>query len=327
MSETAVLSLGSNLGDREANLRAAVADIAALRAVWVDATSGLVETAAVKPAGVDESAPSYLNAIVRVTTDLSADELLAALGAIELAHGRVREVRWGDRTLDVDIITYGDTQREDPALTLPHPRAAERAFVLVPWLELDPARRTARYRQNRCASGGLRECGTLPCGGPFVKRTRPFFLVLLAVLGAGAGLLLQVILGSLGAAAASAPFTLALSLAVIGILVVVFAVPVRRAVRDREKHRVDPFYATRVVVLAKASSIAGSLLLGATASILGFLLSRAVVAAVGSIFTSGAAVVGAVILLVCGLVAENMCSLPPDDEDKGEKILAPERSH
>jgi hypothetical protein len=158
-----------------------------------------------------------------------------------------------------------------------------------------------------------------------VKRTRPFLLVLLAVVGAGAGLLLQVILGSLGAAAASAPFTLALSLAVIGVLVVVFAVPVRRAVRDREKHHVDPFYATRVVVLAKASSIAGSLLLGATASILGYLLSRAVVAAVGSIFTTGAAVVGAAILLVCGLVAENMCSLPPDDEDKGDKILAPER--
>jgi hypothetical protein len=158
-----------------------------------------------------------------------------------------------------------------------------------------------------------------------VKRTRPFFLVLLAVVGAGAGILLQVILASRGAAAASAPVTLALSLAVIGVLVVVFAVPVRRAVRDRDKHKVDPFYASRVVVLAKASSIAGSLLFGATAAIVGYLLTRAVIAAVGSIFTSGAAVVGSIILLVCGLVAENMCILPPDDEDKGEKTLARER--
>ena len=158
-----------------------------------------------------------------------------------------------------------------------------------------------------------------------MKRTRPLVLVLFAVVGAGAGLLLQVILASAGTAVPSAPFTLALSLAVIGVLVVVFAVPVRRSVRDRKKHQVDPFYATRVVILAKASSIAGSLLFGATSAIVGYLLTRTVIAAVGSIFTSGAAVVGSVVLLVCGLVAENMCSLPPDDEDKGEKHLASER--
>lgn len=160
-----------------------------------------------------------------------------------------------------------------------------------------------------------------------MKRTRPVILVLFAVVGAGAGLLLQVVLAAAGTAGVSAPFTLALSLAVIGVLVVVFAVPVRRAVRDREKHRVDPFYATRVVILAKASSIAGSLLFGATSAVVAYLLTRPVVAAVGSIFTSGAAVAGSVVLLVCGLVAENMCSLPPDDEDKGEKNLAPERPH
>lgn len=158
-----------------------------------------------------------------------------------------------------------------------------------------------------------------------MKRTRPFVLVLLAAVGAGGGLLLQVILVSRGLAVVSAPFTLALSLAVIGGLVVVFARPVRRAVRYRDKHKVDPFYATRVVILAKASSIAGSILLGATAATVGYLLTRAVVAAVGSIFTSGAAVVGSIILLVCGLVAENMCTLPPDDEDRGGRDLAPER--
>jgi 2-amino-4-hydroxy-6-hydroxymethyldihydropteridine diphosphokinase len=134
----AVLSLGSNLGDRERTLRAAVADIAALPGVSLDAASGLVQTAAIKTSGVDESAPPYLNAVLRVTTSLSAADLLASVAAIELNHGRVREVRWGDRTLDIDIVSYGDLQQNDPVLTLPHPRAAQRSFVLVPWLEIEP---------------------------------------------------------------------------------------------------------------------------------------------------------------------------------------------
>ena len=134
----AVLSLGSNLGDRERTLRDAVSAIGALHGVTVDAASGLIETAALKPAGVDDSAPAYLNAVVVVTTTLSAPDLLAAVAAIELDHGRVREERWGDRTLDIDIVTYGDLRQDDIALTLPHPRAAERSFVLVPWLEIDP---------------------------------------------------------------------------------------------------------------------------------------------------------------------------------------------
>ena len=158
-----------------------------------------------------------------------------------------------------------------------------------------------------------------------MKRTRPVVLVLLAVVGGGVGWLLQLILAAAGVAAATPPFTFGLSLAVIGVLVVVFAVPVRRAARDRDNHPVDPFYATRVVVLAKASSIASSLLFGASVAIAGYLLSRPVVAAVGSIFTSGAAVVGSVVLLVCGLVAESMCSIPPDDEDKDDKRPASAR--
>lgn len=152
-----------------------------------------------------------------------------------------------------------------------------------------------------------------------MKRTRPLVLVLFALVGAGAGWLVDVILTAAGAAVAVLPFTLALSLAVIGVLVLVFAVPVRRAVRDRENHTVDPFYATRVVVLAKASSIAGSLLFGAALSIVAYMLTRTVVAAVGSIFSSGACIIGAVVLVVCGLVAENMCSIPPDDNDKRDK--------
>jgi 2-amino-4-hydroxy-6-hydroxymethyldihydropteridine diphosphokinase len=133
----AILSLGSNLGDRERNIRAAVGDIAAVPGVSIRASSGLVETDAVKPNGVDRSAPSYLNAVLEVETSLRPDALLAALAAIETEHGRVREERWGDRTLDIDIVVFGSLKQNDPELTLPHPRAAERGFVLVPWLEIN----------------------------------------------------------------------------------------------------------------------------------------------------------------------------------------------
>jgi 2-amino-4-hydroxy-6-hydroxymethyldihydropteridine diphosphokinase len=111
-SVPAVLSLGSNLGDREANLRLAVAAIAAIPGVVVDAASGIIETAAIKPFGVDESAPSYLNAVVRISTTLTPLELLAAVATIETDQGRVREVRWGDRTLDIDIVAYGELRQD-----------------------------------------------------------------------------------------------------------------------------------------------------------------------------------------------------------------------
>jgi 2-amino-4-hydroxy-6-hydroxymethyldihydropteridine diphosphokinase len=133
-----VLSLGSNLGDREANLRSAVAAIAAMPGMVLDAASSIVETAAIKPSGVDESAPAYLNAVLGVSTTLTPFELLAAVATVETDNGRVREVRWGDRTLDIDIVTYGELRQDDRELTLPHPRAAERSFVLVPWLEIEP---------------------------------------------------------------------------------------------------------------------------------------------------------------------------------------------
>ena len=134
----AVLSLGSNLGDRERNIREAVADIAAVAGVRIEAVSGLVETTAIKPSGIDVLAPAYLNAILQVITTLDPKALLRAMNAIETRHGRVREVRWGDRTLDIDIVTVGDVCHDDEVLTLPHPRAAERSFVLVPWREIDP---------------------------------------------------------------------------------------------------------------------------------------------------------------------------------------------
>jgi 2-amino-4-hydroxy-6-hydroxymethyldihydropteridine diphosphokinase len=134
----AVLSLGSNLGDREATIRDAVRAIGALSGVVVTAASGLVETAAIKPHGVDTTAPAYLNAVVAVRTSLEPEQLLDALGGIELEHGRTRETRWGDRTLDLDIVDFAGLRVDSERLVLPHPRAADRAFVLVPWLEIEP---------------------------------------------------------------------------------------------------------------------------------------------------------------------------------------------
>ncbi|MDP3208626.1 MAG: 2-amino-4-hydroxy-6-hydroxymethyldihydropteridine diphosphokinase [Rhodoglobus sp.] len=137
MERIAVLSLGSNLGDREATLRAAVHDIGALDGVEVMRASDIVETPALAPDGVDEDAPAYLNAVILVATAHEPHDLLTALNEIEAAHGRVRDVRWGDRTLDIDIVNFNGLQLEEEGLTLPHPRAADRAFVLEPWLQLD----------------------------------------------------------------------------------------------------------------------------------------------------------------------------------------------
>ncbi|QWT24197.1 2-amino-4-hydroxy-6-hydroxymethyldihydropteridine diphosphokinase [Subtercola sp. PAMC28395] len=134
----AVIALGSNLGDREATLRSAVAEIEALDGVIVDAVSSLYETDALKPEGIDLSAPAYLNAVMLVRSALTAHQLLAALQGIEQTHDRVRAERWGDRTLDLDLITFADLEQSDEVLTLPHPRAFERSFVLAPWHEIAP---------------------------------------------------------------------------------------------------------------------------------------------------------------------------------------------
>lgn len=132
-----VVGLGSNLGDRESTLAAAVErlDGAGIR---VSAVSAFAASVAVKPDGPDPSAPGYLNAVALARTDLSPQELLATIHTIERALGRVRDEHWGDRTLDIDIIAYDSRVISEPDLVIPHPRAAERDFVLAPWLELDP---------------------------------------------------------------------------------------------------------------------------------------------------------------------------------------------
>jgi dihydroneopterin aldolase/2-amino-4-hydroxy-6-hydroxymethyldihydropteridine diphosphokinase len=131
----AVLSLGANLGEREATLRSAVARLQALDGVRITGLSAVVET---EPVGGPDQG-DYLNAVVRISTTLSPFVLLTACSQIELDHGRTRDLRWGPRALDIDIITYGDLVTSTPTLELPHPRAAERAFVLLPWAGLDPA--------------------------------------------------------------------------------------------------------------------------------------------------------------------------------------------
>jgi len=133
-----VIALGSNLGDRESTLLAATREIAELEGVELVAASGVHETPALKPHGVDADAPAYLNAVVVAEASVDPHELLRLLREIEQAHGRVREERWGDRTLDLDIVDVAGVTLATDDLTLPHPRAHERDFVLVPWLEADP---------------------------------------------------------------------------------------------------------------------------------------------------------------------------------------------
>jgi len=149
-----------------------------------------------------------------------------------------------------------------------------------------------------------------------VTRTRPSMLLLMGLLGGVAGWFLETALVASGRAAFIPPVTLAAALALIGIIVVALALPVYRVVKGTAKTRVDPFYATRAVVLAKASSLTGALLGGAAVAILLFLLTRSVIPPVGSLALAIATVVAGIVLLAGGLVAEKMCTLPPSDDDQ-----------
>jgi 2-amino-4-hydroxy-6-hydroxymethyldihydropteridine diphosphokinase len=129
-----VLALGSNLGERRDILQGAVDAIVGLPGIRVTAASPVYETV---PVG-GPAQPDYLNAIVLADAAGPARELLDRLHEIEAAFDRVRLVRWGPRTLDIDIIAFGAERSDDPELTLPHPRAYQRAFVLAPWHDVDP---------------------------------------------------------------------------------------------------------------------------------------------------------------------------------------------
>jgi 2-amino-4-hydroxy-6-hydroxymethyldihydropteridine diphosphokinase len=131
----AYLGIGSNLGDRLAYLQLAVDHLAVAPGVRVTAVSPVYETDPVGGPVQDD----FLNAVVAVDTDLDPDALLTACAAAETAAQRVRDVRWGPRTLDVDVLWIDGYTSTDPVLTVPHPRMAERAFVLAPLHDLDPA--------------------------------------------------------------------------------------------------------------------------------------------------------------------------------------------
>ncbi|MGX4690629.1 2-amino-4-hydroxy-6-hydroxymethyldihydropteridine diphosphokinase [Streptomyces sp. JNUCC 63] len=132
----AVISIGSNLGNRLETLQGAVDALEDTPGVRIKAVSPVYET---EPWGVEPGTqPSYFNAVVILKTTLPPSSLLERAHAIEEAFNRVRDERWGPRTIDVDIVAYAEAVSDDPLLTLPHPRAHERAFVLAPWYDVDP---------------------------------------------------------------------------------------------------------------------------------------------------------------------------------------------
>lgn len=138
-----VVALGSNLGDREDLAQRALADIRATEGFVIRAASSVRETLALGVDGVDLEAPRYLNQVILLDSAWSPERTLGLLLSIEEAHGRVRgdqgdTKRYANRTLDLDLITYGDRVVQSASLSLPHPRAHERRFVLEPWNEVDP---------------------------------------------------------------------------------------------------------------------------------------------------------------------------------------------
>ncbi|WP_026532269.1 2-amino-4-hydroxy-6-hydroxymethyldihydropteridine diphosphokinase [Arthrobacter sp. H41] len=155
----AVLALGSNLGASNDTLSLAVGDLVDSPRVRLSGVSPVVRTKAV---GGPEQ-PDYLNMVIEVETDLGPYELLEHCQAVENRHHRVRTVRWGPRTLDIDIITYGSWTSDDEKLTVPHPRAAARAFVLQPWAWMDAA----------ATLGGI-PVGELAAGADDFKGLAPF---------------------------------------------------------------------------------------------------------------------------------------------------------
>jgi len=134
MNTRAYIALGANLGDPVAAVHEAIAALRALPRTRFVAASALYRTA---PVGL-KAQPDFINAAVAVDTELDARELLFELFAIEARYGRVRSVRNAPRTLDLDLLLYGEQRSDDPVLTLPHPRLHERAFVLAPLADLAP---------------------------------------------------------------------------------------------------------------------------------------------------------------------------------------------
>ena len=140
MSPTAYLALGSNLGDRMAHLRGAVERLRAARGITVLRIAPVYES---EPVGVEEQ-PWFLNSVLEISTTLAPEQLLEATKEVERSVGRTPTFRWGPRVIDVDILLYDGVQTDSERLTIPHPRMAERLFVLLPLRDLLPDWRDSR---------------------------------------------------------------------------------------------------------------------------------------------------------------------------------------
>jgi 2-amino-4-hydroxy-6-hydroxymethyldihydropteridine diphosphokinase len=165
MRARAVLSAGANLGDRLGTLQGCVQAIAGLPDTDVLAISPVYETS---PVGGPPQ-PDYLNAVLLIQTGLPPRDLLDAIGGIEARFGRVRAARFGPRTLDIDIISYAGQISDDPVLTLPHPRAHERVFVLLPWSDLDPEAELPGRGPIAALLAGLDRTGVRPVPGAVLR--------------------------------------------------------------------------------------------------------------------------------------------------------------
>ena len=152
MPTRSFLGIGSNLGDRLSNLQRAADLLTGSDGIRLVACSRVYETDPV--GGVAQ--PDFLNVVVEVETDLAARDLLAACLRVERELGRVRDVRWGPRTVDVDLLIYDRVEIEEPDLVVPHPRMHERSFVMMPLLELDP---------DPMLPSGIRAADAAPSGG------------------------------------------------------------------------------------------------------------------------------------------------------------------
>ena len=154
----AFIALGSNLGDPRAKVRGGFAELNHLPTTHLLASSSLYASA---PMGYTDQ-PDFINAVAKIETNLGPRELLEALLAIERRHGRQREILNGPRTLDLDLLLYGTLQLEEAGLTIPHPRMHERAFVLMPLVEIEPecvipGRGRAADWLAKCANRAIKE--------------------------------------------------------------------------------------------------------------------------------------------------------------------------
>jgi hypothetical protein len=148
-----------------------------------------------------------------------------------------------------------------------------------------------------------------------VRHTHPLTIVIFIVVGAAAGFVLEVALAASGQPVLIPPYTLTITLVAAAVIVVALAIPIRRAIRGTSRAQINPFRAMRIVVLAKASSLVGSLIAGFGIGVVAFLLTRPVVVDVGSLWPGAATALAGAVLLTAGLVAERLCTLPPDEPD------------